>query len=101
MHQHLSDIDGVKCLKPEGAFYCFPDVGDCFGKVTPEGKVLTDVNAFCEALLEEALVAVVPGAPFGPGGERCVRMSFACGEETIDAGCERLAAFVAGLQDSV
>ena len=101
MHQHLSDIDGVKCLKPEGAFYCFPDVGDCFGKVTPAGKVLTDVNAFCEALLEEALVAVVPGAPFGPGGERCVRMSFACGEETIDAGCERLAAFVASLQDSV
>ena len=35
----------------------------------PAGKVLTDVNAFCEALLEEALVAVVP-APFGPGGER-------------------------------
>ncbi|MEC7385814.1 MAG: aminotransferase class I/II-fold pyridoxal phosphate-dependent enzyme, partial [Planctomycetota bacterium] len=101
MHQHLSDIEGVKCLKPEGAFYCFPDVGDCFGKVTPAGKVLTDVNAFCEALLEEALVAVVPGAPFGPGGERCVRMSFACGEETIDAGCERLAAFVASLQDSV
>ena len=32
MHQHLSGIDGVKCLKPEGAFYCFPDVGDCFGK---------------------------------------------------------------------
>ena len=76
-------------------------MGECFGKVTPAGKVLTDVNAFCEALLEEALVAVVPGAPFGPGGESCVRMSFACGEETIDAGCERLAAFVASLQDSV
>ena len=101
MHQHLSAIEGVKCLKPEGAFYCFPDVGDCFGKVTPAGKVLTDVNAFCEALLEEALVAVVPGAPFGRGGERCVRMSFACGEATIDAGCGRLAAFVAGLKDSV
>ena len=101
MHQHLSRIDGIKCLQPEGAFYCFPDVGDCFGKVTPTGKVLTDVTAFCEALLEEALVAVVPGAPFGPGGERCVRMSFACGEETIDAGCERLATFVSGLQDSV
>ena len=101
MHQHLSCIDGIKCLQPEGAFYCFPDVGDCFGKVTPTGKVLTDVTAFCEALLEEALVAVVPGAPFGPGGERCVRMSFACGEETIDAGCERLATFVSGLQDSV
>ncbi|MAW41761.1 MAG: aspartate aminotransferase [Phycisphaerae bacterium] len=101
MHQHLSRIDGIKCIQPEGAFYCFPDVGDCFGKVTPTGKVLTDVTAFCEALLEEALVAVVPGAPFGPGGERCVRMSFACGEETIDAGCERLATFVSGLQDSV
>ena len=101
MHERLAEIDGVKCLKPEGAFYCFPDVGDCFGKVTPTGKKLADVHAFCEALLEEALVAVVPGAPFGPGGERCVRMSFACGEEAIDAGCERLASFVASLQESV
>jgi aspartate aminotransferase len=66
---------GVECLKPGGAFYLFPKVNACFTSQAP------DSGKLCEWILEKALVALVPGAAFGD--DRCVRLSYAVGDETL------------------
>ena len=97
MYERLSAIDGVRCAKPLGAFYCFPELSGCFGRRTPGGVVIGDVIDFCTALLEEANVAVVPGTDFGPTASTCCRLSFAASEDEIEKGCQRLASFVSSL----
>jgi len=97
LHTKLAVMPGVRCPKPTGAFYAFPDVADHFGKKTPVGIVIEDSISFAAALLEDQHVAVVPGAPFGGAGKRCVRISFACSQAQIDEGMDRLAAFIASL----
>jgi len=69
-----------------------------FGKTSQGGTTIASAMDFATALLNEALVAVVPGEDFGTGGERCFRFTFACSEEQIRAGAERIATFVGGLQ---
>ncbi len=100
MHELLAAIDGVRCPVPTGAFYCFPDVSWSFGRRTPAGRPVEDAAGFAEALLEEAEVAVMPGDEFGAGGERHVRLSFACGEPEIREGVARIARFMASLGSS-
>lgn len=87
-----------ECPAPTGAFYLFPDVSSCYGKTTRGGRTITDANSLCDALLEESRLALVPGDDFGGCGPRCVRISFACSEEQITKGMERLAEFVGGLR---
>lgn len=78
----LSQIDGIKFSKPAGAFYIFMDI-----------KAITeDDMAFCKRLLEEKLVAMVPGIGFGMSGY--VRMSYATSDENIKEGLKRLQDFV-------
>jgi aspartate aminotransferase len=55
----------IHCLKPQGAFYAFPNISATFGKKTAGGKPIADSVSFCEHLLAEAKVACVPGAGFG------------------------------------
>lgn len=98
MHAAIASIPGVRCPRPMGAFYVFPDISCTFGRTTAEGRIIDSSLSFSEALLEEARVAVVPGEEFGPGGETCVRLGFACGEEMIDEGCRRLAAWMKTLR---
>tara|TARA_B100001059_G_scaffold207351_1_gene218758 strand:+ start:643 stop:1881 length:1239 start_codon:yes stop_codon:yes gene_type:complete len=97
MFDRLSAIEGVRCVKPLGAFYCFPELSGCFGRRTPKGVVINDAIDFCTALLEEANVAVVPGTDFGPTAAACCRLSFAASEDEIEKGCQRLASFVSSL----
>jgi len=97
MYALLCAIPGVRCPRPTGAFYAFPDVSVAIGRRSPGGRQIATSIAFAEALLEEALVAVVPGEEFGKGAERCVRMSFACDEQSIDEGCRRLAEWMKGV----
>ena len=59
--------------------------------------LVTDAS-FRNALLEESLVAFVPGEDFGGCGDRCVRISFACSEAQITAGIGRFAKFLADLR---
>jgi aspartate aminotransferase len=98
IHAALEAMDGVRCPEPTGAFYVFPDVSACLGKTSAGGAKIGSVVDFASALLEEHLVACVPGADFGGCGEKCVRFSFACSEEQIDAGMERLGEFLGGLR---
>ncbi|MDP9122566.1 MAG: pyridoxal phosphate-dependent aminotransferase [Acidobacteriota bacterium] len=84
----LNELPGFRCRPPEGAFYAFPEVSGCYGPGR-SGSV-----AFAEFLLEEARVAVVPGAAFGSDAH--IRISFACSRANLLLGLERLAAVLAG-----
>ena len=83
----LKAIPGVKLPVPEGAFYAFFDVSAYFGK-TFNNVAVTDSLSFCNALLEQAHVNLVPGVAFGAEG--FVRMSFATSREAIQAGIAKL-----------
>jgi aspartate aminotransferase len=87
MAEKLNAINGVKCAVPQGAFYCFPDVSAHYGR-TLGGVKLTNSMDFAAALLEQALVAVVPGDPFG--SPKNVRLSFACSMQQIEKGIARI-----------
>lgn len=94
MHRRLSTIPGVSCPRPTGAFYVFPDISGLFGATSPGGRSIGSASDLCEALLEEELLAFVPGEDFGGCGPKHVRISFACSEDQINTGMDRFAAFV-------
>jgi len=98
MHTLLTQMPDMPCPKPTGAFYVFPDVSAHFGKVSPEGKTIDSSVAFAQALLEETGVAVVPGDDFGECAKTHVRLSFACGEDRITEGCDRLRKWLEALK---
>jgi aspartate aminotransferase len=88
----LTSIPGVKCRKPDGAFYAFADVRGLYGLDWNGKKVATDEDvAFW--MLEKAHVAAVPGSGFGAPGY--VRFSYAASEERIAAGCASIRAAAA------
>ncbi len=92
----LEAIEGIRCAMPGGAFYVFPDLRGLMGRRHGDaGITLTDDLELCELLLEDALVACVPGTPFGAPG--FMRMSYACSMDDIDRGLERITAFCAAL----
>lgn len=98
MHECVSAWEGCICPKPTGAFYVFPDVSAHFGKITIQGREIDGAVTLAEALLEEAQVGVVPGDDFGQCARKHIRLSFACGEEQIRAGCDRIGGWLASLQ---
>jgi len=88
MADRLNSIEGIECTEPTGAFYCFPDVSAHYGR-NINGIKINNSTDFAKALLDQANVALVPGAPFGC--DKNVRLSFACSLEQIAEGSERLA----------
>lgn len=91
--RRLSDIPGLSCAKPEGAFYAFIDVSAYFGQKVG-GREVTDSMSFCQAALELGHVNLVPGFAFGAEGY--ARMSFATSREQIEGGLARLAELLRG-----
>lgn len=85
----LNKIDGISCNTPNGAFYVFPSCSNFYGKKTPQGKKIENDNDFCAYLLEEALVAVVPGVAFGAEG--FFRISYAASDEFLKDAIARIA----------
>lgn len=85
--ERLNRIDGVKCIKPSGAFYAFPDVSAYYGKKN-KGKTIDGSFAFCEYMLEECRIAIVPGIGFG--ADNHVRISYATSMENIEKAMDRL-----------
>ena len=75
---------GMTCFEPEGAFYVFPSI-QCTGMTSEE---------FCERLLEEERVAVVPGDAFGASGEGFVRVSYAYSLKHLMTAVERITRFL-------
>ncbi len=94
----LGAIPGLKTPRPTGAFYAFPDISASFGKSSPAGRKIGSSIDFCEAMLEEARLAVIPGEEFGGIGRNHIRLSFACSEDHIRRGVDRLGQFIASLK---
>jgi aspartate aminotransferase len=92
----LNAVPGLRCAVPEGAFYVFPSCEGVFGKTTPNGKKITNSMEFSEYLLEDALVAVVPGSAFGMEGY--FRISYATADAALEKACQRIADAVAALK---
>jgi len=94
--QGLNGIDGVSCVKPQGAFYVFANIGQHLGKEWAGGRLETssDLAAY---LLEEAKVAVVAGEPFG--STKHIRLSFALSEKEITKGIERIREALRSLEE--
>ena len=91
----LNKIDGITCIKPEGAFYVFPNCTGLIGKKTKNGKALNNDEDIVTALLEEAGVAVVQGSAFGLQGY--FRISYATSDELLSSACERISNFCSEL----
>ena len=87
-------MEGVTCLKPRGSFYAFPNVSALYGKRF-DGKEIRGSLDLTEYLMEQAKVAVVPGAPFG--ADEHIRLSFAMDMESMVKGLERITAALAAL----
>lgn len=87
MVERLNHLPGVRCRMPGGAFYAFPDISALLGRKVGERMIRTS-DDLAEYLLEEAGVAVVPGAGFG--SDRHIRLSYATSMEKIEKGLERM-----------
>ena len=97
MVEGLNACPGITCAVPEGAFYVYPSVADCIGKVSKAGTPIADDEAFCTALLEEEGVAVVFGSAFGLSPY--FRVSYAASDEMLTEACVRIRRFCEGLKD--
>ena len=91
----LNAIPELSCHRPEGAFYVFPGLHGCIGKISAGGTRIVDDEAFVVALLEEQGVAAVHGSAFMYPGH--FRISYATDTESLREGCQRIAAFCAGM----
>lgn len=89
--KRINSIPGVSCIKPNGAFYVMMNIEKLVGK-TLGGKLIENDDDFAVALLEKALVAVVPCSGFGM--KNFVRWSYAASMENIEKGLDRLEKFV-------
>ena len=89
----LNQIDGVSCIKPEGAFYVMMNIEQLLGK-TICGETIHSSDDFCSAFLKHGLVATVPCSGFG--APNFVRWSYATSLENIQKGLDRLERFLAG-----
>jgi aspartate aminotransferase len=90
----LNAVDGIHCLKPQGAFYVFPNIAALLGK-TANGKRLGSPCDVADYLLDEAKVAGVPGEDFGSNEH--IRFSYATSLQDIEKGCARIREAVAKL----
>lgn len=91
MVERTMGIEGVSCIYPKGAFYVMMDVRKLMGK-SYKGKMVKDSMDFSAFLLEDYLVAVVPGIAFGLEG--FVRLSYATSMANIGKGFDRISEFV-------
>jgi aspartate aminotransferase len=88
----LSELPGVVCPEPEGAFYAFPSFAGVLGQpVGPSRRTPATTMELAEVVLDEAKVAFVPGEAFGAPG--CGRFSYALADEDLAEGMARLAKF--------
>ena len=87
----LNRVPGFRCLPPEGAFYAWVDI-------TGTGMTAEDL---CRILLEDAGVAGIPGAAFGPSGKDFIRFSFASSMATLHEAVERIAKVSTAWQGTV
>ena len=84
----LNQIDGITCIKPEGAFYVYPNCSGIIGRKTPEGNVLNSDDEVVRYLLESEGVAAVSGSGFGLSPY--FRISYATSTDALRDACGRI-----------
>ena len=87
----LNSANGLKCLKPKGAFYIYPSCEGVIGKKTPNGKIINNDKDFAMSLLETKSVSVVHGEAFGLSPY--IRISYATSMEKLEIACDRIIKF--------
>ena len=92
----LNGIDGIKCSKPQGAFYIYASCAELIGARTKDGQIIETDTDFVAYLLRAANVAVVPGRPFGLSP--FFRLSFAASLDVLEEACGRIATACADLE---
>ena len=83
----LARIDGIRCNRPNGAFYVFADISS-FGLSSVE---------FCNRLLDEQKVVCIPGSAFGECGEGFIRIAYTCSDDNLREAIRRIDAFCKSL----
>ena len=84
----FNKIKGLRCMKPDGAFYMFTSCEKLLGRTTPEGKIINNDLDFSNFLLEYAGVAVVPGQAFGTSP--FFRISYAASMKLLEEACKKI-----------
>jgi aspartate aminotransferase len=84
----LNAIEGITCLRPQGAFYTYSSCAGLIGKRAPNGDLIATDSDFCRYLLDAVDVAVVPGSCFGVGPY--FRISYAAAEADLIEACARI-----------
>ena len=92
----LNQAPGIRCPRPEGAFYVYPDVSGVIGKTTPKGQRIETDSDFVAYLLDDARVAAVQGVAFGVSP--AMRISYATSEALLTQACERIQEACAALR---
>lgn len=93
----LSECSGLKCTRPEGAFYVFPSCTGTYGKRAPSGTLIEDDATFALELLGVEGIAVVHGGAFGTPGH--FRISYAASTASLQEACSRIQRFCANLSE--
>jgi len=92
----LNQTNGLRCPRPEGAFYVYPDCAGLIGRRTPDGSTLENDEQVAGYLLESEGVAVVHGGAFG--GSPAFRISYACSTKNLEDACARIQRACAALK---
>ena len=95
--EQLNKALGIRCHRPEGAFYVYPSCAGAIGRRTAGGKRLDTSADFAAALLEDEGVAVVHGTAFGL--DPYFRISYATGTDLLEEACRRIIRFCEQLED--
>ena len=87
----INSANGLKCLKPKGAFYVYPSCNGIIGKKTPDGRIIKNDKDFAMSLLESKSISVVHGEAFGLSPY--FRISYATSMKKLKVACSRIIEF--------
>ncbi|MDB9926477.1 pyridoxal phosphate-dependent aminotransferase [Hyphomicrobiales bacterium] len=87
----INSANGLKCLKPKGAFYVYPSCNGIIGKKTPDGRIIKNDKDFAMSLLESKSISVVHGEAFGLSPY--FRISYATSMKKLEVACNRIIEF--------
>jgi aspartate aminotransferase len=93
----LNQAPGLRCHRPEGAFYVYPSCAGAIGMTTPAGSTIGNSEDFARYLLETEGVAVVHGSAFGM--DPYFRISYATGTDVLEEACRRIVRACEALSD--
>lgn len=91
MYERFCAMEGLSCIKPEGAFYVYVDISIYLNKTLAGVKINSSLD-FAQVMLEKGHVAVIPGAAFGT--DNFIRLSYATSMKNIQEGLDQFESFI-------